>query len=225
MRFGALLGLAGIGLVLGVPRGALAATPVATPQGHEAEDNVSLTPREEAQLSHESSVKNAAARAKVAAVTGSPDVVGQWGPVVEWPVVARPRRAAPERKVLAYDSVGDKATESYRQDHTRATVWDPATGTQTPVNVNNGFNIFCSGLAHLSTATCSSPAATRTSNSTGSSRRTLRLGEQHLEPGSEHGRPALVPDGHADGQRRDADHLRRARHSRGAPERRLAAQL
>ena len=35
------------------------------------------------------------------------------------------------------------------QDHTRATVWDPATGTQTPVNVDTGFNIFCSGLAHL----------------------------------------------------------------------------
>ncbi|HET9324831.1 MAG TPA: Ig-like domain-containing protein, partial [Gaiellaceae bacterium] len=33
--------------------------------------------------------------------------------------------------------------------HTRATVWDPATGTQTPVNVDTGYNIFCSGLAHL----------------------------------------------------------------------------
>ena len=32
---------------------------------------------------------------------------------------------------------------------TRATVWDPATGTQTPVNVNTGYNVFCSGLAHL----------------------------------------------------------------------------
>ena len=35
------------------------------------------------------------------------------------------------------------------QDYTRATVWDPATGAQTPVNVDTGFNIFCSGLAHL----------------------------------------------------------------------------
>ena len=35
------------------------------------------------------------------------------------------------------------------QDHTRATVWDPATGTQTPVNVDTGYNVFCSGLAHL----------------------------------------------------------------------------
>ncbi len=56
----------------------------------------------------------------------------------------------PNGKVLAYDSVGDNATETYPvHDHTRATVWDPATGTQTPVNVDTGFNVFCSGLAHL----------------------------------------------------------------------------
>lgn len=150
MRFGTLLGLAGIGLVLGVPRGALAATPVATPHGHEAEDNVSLTPREEAQLSHESSVKNAAARAKVPAVTGSPDVVGQWGPVVDWPVVAVGAALLSNGKVLAYDSVDDQATEtSPVQDHTRATLWDPTTGSQTDVTLNDGTNIFCSGLAHL----------------------------------------------------------------------------
>ena len=28
-------------------------------------------------------------------------------------------------------------------------MWDPATGTQTPANVNTGYNVFCSGLAHL----------------------------------------------------------------------------
>jgi hypothetical protein len=52
--------------------------------------------------------------------------------------------------VLAYDSVGDHATETYPvHDHTRATVWDPQTGEQTDVRVNTGFNVFCSGLAHL----------------------------------------------------------------------------
>ena len=40
-------------------------------------------------------------------------------------------------------------SRSPNQTFTRATVWDPATGTQTPVNVNTGYNIFCSGLAHL----------------------------------------------------------------------------
>ena len=28
-------------------------------------------------------------------------------------------------------------------------MWDPATGSQTPVNVTTGYNVFCSGLAHL----------------------------------------------------------------------------
>jgi hypothetical protein len=28
-------------------------------------------------------------------------------------------------------------------------VWDPATGSQTNVRVNTGYNLFCSGLAHL----------------------------------------------------------------------------
>ena len=76
--------------------------------------------------------------------------MGQWGPVVDWPVVAVNVALLENGKVLAYDSVGDNAAESYPvHDHTRATVWDPATGTQTPVNVTTGYNIFCSGLAHL----------------------------------------------------------------------------
>ena len=76
--------------------------------------------------------------------------MGEWGPVVDWPVVGVHVALLPNGKVLAYDSIGDNATETYPvQDHTRATVWDPATGTQTPVTVDTGFNIFCSGLAHL----------------------------------------------------------------------------
>ena len=79
-----------------------------------------------------------------------PRTSGQWGPVVDWPVIGVHVALLPNGKVLAYDSVGDNATESYPvQDHTRATVWDPATGSQTPVNVDTGFNVFCSGLAHL----------------------------------------------------------------------------
>ncbi len=145
-----MLGVVGVGLVLGVPRDALAASPVATPHSHEAEDNVSLTPREQARLSRESAAKNAAARAKVATVTGDPGTVGQWGPVVDWPVVAVNAALLPSGKVLAYDSVGDHATETYPvQDHTRATVWDPSTGAQTDVTLNDGYNIFCSGFAHL----------------------------------------------------------------------------
>ena len=84
------------------------------------------------------------------AVAGSPQDVGEWGPVVQWPVVGVHVALLPNGKVLAYASVGDNATETYPvQDHSDATVWDPQTGSQTPVTVSTGFNIFCSGLAHL----------------------------------------------------------------------------
>ena len=90
-----------------------------------------------------------AADAAAAAVPGDEGEEGQWGPVVDWPVVPVHAALLANGKVLAYDSVGDNATETYPvHDHTRATVWDPATGTHTPVNVP-GYNIFCSGLAHL----------------------------------------------------------------------------
>ena len=89
-------------------------------------------------------------KAAVAAAADAPQDVGEWGPVVDWPVVGVHVALLPNGKVLAYDSIGDNATETYPvQDHTRATVWDPATGTQTPVNVDTGYNVFCSGLAHL----------------------------------------------------------------------------
>ena len=83
-------------------------------------------------------------------MTGTEGDVGQWGPVIDWPVVGVHVALLPNGKVLAYDSVGDNATETYPvHNFTRATVWDPATGAQTSVNVDTGFNIFCSGLAHL----------------------------------------------------------------------------
>jgi hypothetical protein len=120
--------------------------------GHIEEDSVPpLDPATERQLERHTSAATAM-DAKVAAGTVSGDAgqVGQWGPVVDWPVVAVHMALLPNGKVLAYDSMGDNATESYPvQDHTRATVWDPATGSQTPVNVTTGYNIFCSGLAHL----------------------------------------------------------------------------
>ena len=85
----------------------------------------------------------------------------------------------PNGKVPAYDSIGDNATETYPvQDHTRATVWDPATGTQTPVNVDTGFNVFCSGLAHLVDGRVFLAAETRTSSSTASSRLTSSIPER-----------------------------------------------
>src|SRR3954467_5900546 len=143
-------------LVLAVTGGLLAPAArahddVSTAAGHEAEDAVVHTPAQERALdAHTRAVTGVAATAAAAVVAGPPHIVGQWGPVVDWPVVGVHVALLPNGKVLAYDSVGDNATETYPvHDHTRATVWDPATGTQTPVNVNTGFNVFCSGLGHL----------------------------------------------------------------------------
>jgi hypothetical protein len=134
-----------------VAPGAEAHDGIMTPAGHAAEDAVVLTAAQERALdTHTRAVTAWDALAARAAAAGAPQDVGQWGPVVDWPVVGVNVALLPNGKVLAYDSIGDNATESYPvQDHTRATVWDPATGTQTPVTVDTGYNIFCSGLAHL----------------------------------------------------------------------------
>jgi hypothetical protein len=130
-----------------VAPGAGAHDRVMTAADHVAEDSVTLTAAQERALdAHTRAVTTPDARAAAAAVADAPQDVGQWGPVVDWPVVGVHVALLPNGKVLAYDSLSDGAPV---HDHTRATVWDPATGTQTPVTVDTGFNIFCSGLAHL----------------------------------------------------------------------------
>ena len=124
---------------------------VETAAGHSSEDAVTHTAAQERALdAHTRAVTAFAAGAAAAATAAAPQDVGEWGPVVDWPVVGVHVALLPDGKVLAYDSIGDNATETYPvHDHTRATVWDPATGIHTPVNVDTGFNVFCSGLAHL----------------------------------------------------------------------------
>ena len=133
---------------------ALLPAPVALGHGnaadHLAEDSGHDVAAEPRMAEHTRAVTAADAVAAVAAVAGDEHLVGQWGPVVDWPVVGVHVALMPNGKVLAYDSVGDAATETFPvHDHTRATLWDPATGDQTPVWVQTGHNVFCSGLAHL----------------------------------------------------------------------------
>ena len=130
--------------------GAGAHNGVETALDHSLEDAVTHTAAQERALdAHTRAVTAFAAAAAAAATAAAPQDVGEWGPVVDWPVVGVHVALLSDGKVLAYDSIGDTATENYPvHDHTRATVWDPATGIQTPVNVEN-FNVFCSGLAHL----------------------------------------------------------------------------
>lgn len=117
---------------------------------HLAEDSGHDVAAEPGMEAHTRAVTAADASAAAAAVTGDEHLVGRWGPVADWPVVGVHAALMPDGKVLAYDSVGDNATETYPvHDHTRATLWDPETGTQTPVWVDTGYNVFCSGLAHL----------------------------------------------------------------------------
>jgi hypothetical protein len=135
---------------LGLPGLALA-HPAGTPEGHRAEDDVVHTAATEARLGRETRLRSAAeSRAAAAAVADDPGQVGQWGSVVDWPVVGIHVALLPNGKVLAWDSVGDRATETFPvHDFTRATVYDPVTGTHTPATVDTGFNVFCAGFAHL----------------------------------------------------------------------------
>ena len=137
-------------ITLGAP-GAGAHDGIETAADHASEDAVTHTAAQERALDDHTRAATAfAASAAAAATAGAPQDVGEWGPVVDWPVVGVHVALLPDGKVLAYDSIGDNATETYPvHDRTRATVWDPATGIQTPVNVDTGFNVFCSGLAHL----------------------------------------------------------------------------
>src|SRR5215211_6874375 len=137
-------------LALGAPGVALAHS-VKTPAGHRAEDEVVHSAAAEQRLNRETWLRSAAAsQATAAAAAADPGQVGQWGPVVDWPVVGIHVALLPNGKVLAWDSVGDRATETFPvHDFTRATVYDPATGTHTRVDVDTGYNVFCSGFAHL----------------------------------------------------------------------------
>jgi hypothetical protein len=139
-----------LALALGAPGVALAHN-VDTPAGHQAEDDVVYDAATEARLNRETQIRSgAASRATAAAVAADPGQAGQWGPVADWPVVGIHVALLPNGKVLAWDSVGDRATETFPvHDFTRATVYDPATGAQTPATVDTGFNIFCAGFAHL----------------------------------------------------------------------------
>src|SRR6185295_15436417 len=100
---------------LGAP-GAGAHDGVSTAAGHAAEDAVVHTAAQERALdAHTRAVSGADARlaAAAAAVVGGPQDVGQWGPVVPWPVVQIHEALLANGKVLAYDSIGDNATETY----------------------------------------------------------------------------------------------------------------
>ena len=118
---------------------------------HQRQDAVTHTPSEERALERRTEVLTDADADRAAArAVGTPDQVGSWGPVLDWPLVGIHVALLEDGRVLAYDSVRDAPVESHT-DHntTRAIVWNPATGGWTRVDVDTGFNLFCSGAAHL----------------------------------------------------------------------------
>ena len=135
---------------LGAP-GVGVAHDVNTPAGHQAEDAVVHSAATEAELNNGTRLRSAWASQAIAAVLAAdPGQVGQWSPVENWPVVGIHAALLPNGKVLAWDSVGDAATEAFPvHNFTRATVYDPSTGIHTPATVDTGYNIFCAGFAHL----------------------------------------------------------------------------
>ena len=141
-------------LVALVLPGAASAHDVNTPAGHQAEDAVVTTRRPRRGSTIKPGILSPGRRHRpraAAAVAADPGQVGEWGPVVDWPVVGIHVALLPNGKVLAWDSVGDAATETLPvHDFTRATVYDPVTGVHTPATVDTGYNIFCAGFAHLS---------------------------------------------------------------------------
>ena len=150
MRLG-LVGVAVSAALVAWPVASWAHDDVSTSAGHHAEDAAPHDAAVESQLMERTRAATMQdARAAAVAVVGDEHEVGSWGPLMNWPVVGIHEALLPNGKVLAYDTVGDAATETFpNHTFTRATVWDPATGTQTPANVNTGYNVFCSGLAHL----------------------------------------------------------------------------
>jgi hypothetical protein len=86
----------------------------------------------------------------------TPDQVGKWSAVYDWPVVAIHASLLPSGKVLAYDSVPGQvgATETFTGPHdgTRVTLWTPngdQAGTHVSANNNLKLNLFCSGHTTL----------------------------------------------------------------------------
>jgi Domain of unknown function (DUF1929)/Bacterial Ig domain len=139
-------------LVFGMPGVALAHE-VATGQDHAEQDSTALADAAtEQQLSDQTVARSTAdSQVAAAAVAADPADVGEWGPLMAWPVVAIHDALLPNGKVVAWDA-SNLNDQSYTKttDHTftRATVFDPAAGTQTAAWVQ-GHNIFCAGLAHL----------------------------------------------------------------------------
>lgn len=90
-------------------------------------------------LNSPTSTPTAGAAPLGAAPLGAPSSTGQWGPVLNWPLVAVHAHMLPTGKVLLW---------AYGEDPRR--LWDPATDTiAATIPAGPGYNVFCVGHAFL----------------------------------------------------------------------------
>ncbi len=80
----------------------------------------------------------------IGAATGSPADVGQWGAVMDWPLVAVSMANLPDGKILTYSGSERRTWPS--TERTFSAVWDPETGSFTE-NLRQGHNMFCAALS------------------------------------------------------------------------------
>ena len=132
IRIALLVAVVGSTLAAGAPGAAFAhEEATSTVQGHVEEDFVAHSPAEERRLERRTSAVTASdADAAAATVTGDESQVGQWGPVVDWPVVGVYVALLPNGKVLAFDSVADNGADTSESTTTPA----PRCGTPPPAH-------------------------------------------------------------------------------------------
>ena len=135
------------------------------------------------------------AEAAAAAVTGDAGHVGQWGPVVDWPVVGVHAALLANGKVLAYDSVGDQAAENTPS----TTAPGPRSGTR-PRHADAGQPVGVQHLLQRAGAPHGRVHLRRRRNKNaqleGSSRRTSSIRPATRGAGAGHGGGALVSERH-----------------------------
>ena len=103
--------------------------PVRTDAEHFAEDAAPHDAAAESQLTRTHADGHGAGRSCGRGRGGGNEhEVGSWGPLVDWPVVGVHVALLPNGKVLAYDSVGDRATETFPSTRSPA----PRCGTRRP---------------------------------------------------------------------------------------------
>ena len=116
---------------------------------HATVDSVSYTPEQQRRMERRTLAASAELQPQAIQLR-APAEDGRWSGIIDWDVVSVHTALLSNGKVVAYDSEGPEPTETYEtHDSTRAEVFDPTDRSRVRADVELGFNIFCSGLAHL----------------------------------------------------------------------------